>query len=227
MAALESSAAKNLRGSELLRGLEPREIDSILAQASRRKFSNRSVMTHQADNATQLLLLMKGRARYFLHTPDGKKLLLMWITPGQILGAAALAAQPSTYIVSAEAVQDSVALAWDRPTIRALARRFPRLRENIFLVAMDYLSWYAAAHAALISQTAQERLARLLLGYAPSIGRKVSGGIELRLTNEELANAANITPYTTSRLISGWCRNGAIRKLRGKILLCSPQKLFV
>jgi CRP-like cAMP-binding protein len=171
--------------------------------------------------------LWKGRARYFFDTPNGKKLNLIWITPGHTFGGTALASRPCTYLVSTEAVRDSLMLAWDRPTIRGLAQRFPQLLENVFLSALDYLSWYVAAHAALTSQTARDRLAYVVLGYAPSIGQEVSAGIELDVTNEELANAANISPYTTSRLISEWQRTGAIRKQRGKILLRSAKRLFL
>jgi hypothetical protein len=95
---------------------------------------------------------------------------------------------------------------------------------NAFHTTIDYLSWYIGTHAALTSQSARERLAHVLLGYAPSIGQKVSGGIELDVTNEELAHAANITPYTTSRVISEWHRTGAVRKHRGKILLALIRK---
>jgi len=123
-------------------------------------------------------------------------------------------------------VQDSVVLAWDGPKIRGLARRLPQLLENVFMISLDYLSWYIATHAALISRTARERLAHILLGYVPRIGREVPEGVELEVSNEELAAAANITQYTTSRLISEWQRNGAIRKQRGKILLRSPERLF-
>jgi hypothetical protein len=35
-----------------------------------------------------------------------------------------------------------------------------------------------------------------------------------------LANAANVTPFTASRLISAWQRSGAVKKSRGKLLLC-------
>jgi CRP-like cAMP-binding protein len=97
---------------------------------------------------------------------------------------------------------------------------------NAYLATMGYLSWYVGSHAALTSQTARERLAHILLGYAPIIGRKVSGGIELDLTNTELADAANINLYTASRLISEWHRTGTIRKHRGKILLRSGKRLF-
>ena len=227
MTALGLRAVDISPDNELLRGLEQQEIDLILTAARPRRFSAKSVITYQGEPADRLLLLWKGRARYFYESVDGKKLILIWITPGHILGAAALALLPSTYLVSTEAVLDSTVLVWDGPTIRDLARRFPRLMMNAYLTTIDYLSWYVGTHAALTSQTARERLAHILLGYAPSVGRKVSGGIELDVTNEELAEAANVTPSTASRLISEWHRTGAIRKHRGKILLRSGERLFL
>ena len=213
--------------NELLRGLDLPEIDLVLTKARLRRFSAKSVITYQGEPADRLLLLWKGRARYFYDVGDGEKLILLWITPGHILGAAALALPPSNYLVSTEAVRDCTVLDWDGPTIRDLARRFPRLMANAYLTTMDYVSWYAGTHAALTSQTARERLAHVLLGYAPIVGRKVSGGIELEVTNEELAEAANINLYTASRLISEWHKTGAIRKHRGKVVLRSGKRLFL
>ena len=227
MTALGLRAVDISPDNQLLRGLKKQEIDLILTAARLRRFSAKSVMTYQGEPADRLLLLWKGRARYFYDGVDGKKLILIWITPGHILGAAALALSPSSYLVSTEAVRDSTVLVWDGPTIRDLARRFPRLMMNAHLTSMDYLSWYVGTHAALTSQTARERLAHLLLGYAPSVGRKVSGGIELEVTNEELAQAANTNLYTVSRLVGEWQRIGAIRKQRGKILLRSGKRLFL
>src|SRR5215469_11021794 len=123
--------------------------------------------------------------------------------------------------------RESIVVEWNGPTIRGFARRFPQLLENAHLIDMDYVSWYVSAHAALTSPSAGERLASVLLGLARSIGQKVSGGIELDVTNLELADSAHITRYTTSRLISKWQRAGAIRKHRGKILLRSPERFFL
>jgi CRP-like cAMP-binding protein len=227
MSALEFRAADLHRSIEWLRGLEPREMDLVLASAKSHRFPGKSVITHQGDPSDNLLLLWDGRARYFLQTPNGKKGILMWITPGNIFGGAALVARPSHYLISTEAVRDCTVLVWERAKIRALAQRFPQLLENTLVIAFDYFSWYTAAHAALISQTARDRLAHILFGLAQSIGQKVSGGIEIDVTNEELADSTNITPYTTSRMISDWQRHGAIRKRRGKILLRSPERLFL
>ncbi len=227
MTALQLRAVDISPDNELLQGLEQQEIDVILTKARLRRFSAKSVITYQREPADRLLLLWKGRARYFYDGEDGKKLILLWITPGHILGAAAVALPPSTYLVSTEAVRDCTVLDWDGPTIRDLAQRFPRLMTNAYLTAMDYVSWYVDTHAALTSQTARERLAHVLLGYAPIVGRTISGGIELDVTNEELAEAANITPYTASRLISEWHKTGSIRKHRGKIVLRSGKRLFL
>ena len=212
---------------ELLRGLNPHESDLILAAARPRRFPAKSVMTYQDEPADHLLLLWKGRARYFYETPNDKKLILKWIAPGHIFGGAALLSRPCTYLVSTEAVRDSIVLEWNGSTIRGLARRFPQLLENAHCIDMEYLSWYVAAHAALTSQSARERLASVLFGLAKSVGQKVSGGVELDVTNEELANSANITQYTASRFMSEWQRSGAIRKQRGKIVLRSPERLFL
>jgi CRP-like cAMP-binding protein len=212
---------------DLLRGFKPQDIDLILAAAKLRRFPARSVMTYQDEPADHLLLLWKGRARYFFETPAGKKLILTWITPGHAFGGAALSPRASTYLLSTETVRDSIVLVWDGPTIRGLARRFPQLLENAIDCAIDYLSWYIAAHAALCSQTARQRLAGVLLGYTSRIGEKVSGGIEFDITNEELANAANITPYTASRILNEWQRTGAIRKRRGTIFVRSIERLFL
>jgi CRP-like cAMP-binding protein len=94
-------------------------------------------------------------------------------------------------------------------------------------MASDYLVWYVADHVALTCHTARQRLAQVLIRLAGVIGQKVPGGVEFDATNEELASAANITPFTASRLISEWQVNRAIVKRRGKILLRSPERLFL
>jgi CRP-like cAMP-binding protein len=213
--------------TELLWGLEQQEIDSILKAARPRRFSAKSVIKYQGEPAEQLFLLWEGRARDFFETHNGKKLNLEWITPGEVIGGAALVSRPSTYLVSSEAVLDSTVLVWDGPTIRGLIGRYHQVFENALFLALDGFSWYVATHAALTSQTARERLAHVISVCTSSIGHKIDGGIEIDVTNEELAEAANITPYTASRIINEWQRTGAIRKERGKILLRSGKGLFL
>jgi CRP-like cAMP-binding protein len=213
--------------SPLLEGLSLSAIKTILEASTPQRFPAKTIMTQQGAAAVRVYLLVKGRARYFYDTPNGKRVLLLWLTPGGVFGGAAFTPKPTAYIVSTEAVRDSTVLGWDRATMRELSRRFPALIENFLTIACEYFALYTEAHVALTSSTAPERLAHILVGLSSVIGQKSNEGIELDVTNEELANAANITPFTASRLINEWQKRGAVQKHRGKILLRSTQRLFL
>jgi CRP/FNR family transcriptional regulator, nitrogen oxide reductase regulator len=90
------------------------------------------------------------------------------------------------------------------------------LLENALLWGSNYLGWYLADRVALVCETARERLAQLLIQLAGVIGQESPEGVEFDATNGELASAANITPFTASRLSSKWQTNGAVIKRRGK-----------
>jgi CRP-like cAMP-binding protein len=213
--------------SRFLEGLGLLELETIRAAATERRYLANSVITNQGNPAEHLFLLTSGRARYFYITQDGQRTLLLWITPGEILGAAAFLSRPSDYLLSTEAVKDSAFLVWDGGTIRSLAATYPRLLENALHMVSDFMAWYLADHAALICNTARERLAQILIHLAGVIGQKVPEGVEFDVTNEELASAANITSFTTSRLLSEWQTSRAVIKRRGKIVLRSPERLLL
>jgi CRP-like cAMP-binding protein len=204
---------------QLLDGLAPQDRKRILAAAKTRRFVANSVITNQGHPADHLLLLTKGRARYFFDVERGKHILLHWLGPGDLIGGKTLLERPSAYLLSTEAVKECSVLVWNRATIRSFVAQYPILLENALSTASDYLEWYVAAHASLTCHTAEQRLASVLTSLARVIGQKVADGVELDVANEELANAANITPFTVSRLISGWQRRGSVKKSRGKLLL--------
>ena len=115
---------------------------------------------------------------------------------------------------------------WMRDVVHSLAAVYPRLSENALSIANDFLVWFLASHLSLISKTARERLAHVLVSLADGIGQQCPGGVRIDVTNEQLANTANITVFTASRLLREFQRSGAIMKSRGNILVCNPQRLF-
>jgi CRP/FNR family transcriptional regulator, nitrogen oxide reductase regulator len=220
--AADSPAHPNYR---LLEGLPRREQQIIISAATIRRFPADTIITTQGSPAERLYVLVSGCVRFFYTTPDGRKFLLIWVAPGEAFGGAAIMPARSSYLMSCETVKESQVLSWNRATMRGFAEEFPQILHNALTIAGEYVTWYMTAHIALSSHTARERLAGVLLGLARGIGVKTSEGIEIEVTNEDLANAANITPYTTSRLMSEWQKNRTIVKGRGKILLRSPAHL--
>jgi len=210
----------------LLDGLAPLAVEEIVAAATPRQFPANSVVISQGQPAGRLFLLTQGRARYFFIAEGGRKLLLHWLVPGEIFGGAALQPEPAPYIVGTEMVQDGTALVWERSSIRRLAGKYPRLLDNALPIFADYLAIYVATHVALTCHDARQRLAQLVTTIAPTIGLVTRGGIELDVTNEELADASNVTTFTVSRLLNEWQRRGALTKGRGRLLLRSPERLL-
>jgi len=212
--------------SPFLEGLTLPEIESVLALATYRKCEANSVIIDQDDPANHLYLLLTGRARFFFITESGQKIIHLWIAPGEIFGVATFMPPSTGYLVSTEAVRDSSMLAWDRNSMRSLAAKYPRLLENALSMSLHYLAAYHAAHMALICGSARERLAHVLVSLARGIGQKVVEGVELKVSNEELANEANVTLFTASRLLNEWKRKGMLLKRRGRILLRTPESLL-
>ena len=221
-----SSAAAEHWNSGLLQGLTKNQVHSILAEATLEQYSAHLVVAQQGDPAEYLFLLKTGCARLFYLTPEGRNISLRWLLPGEILGLAAILPSPSSYLVSTETVQKSSAFVWPRNTIRRLATQYPKLLDNMLPFASDHLTWFLSAHLALVSRSARERLAHVLLSLAQGIGRKVPSGVRLDITNEHLANAANITLFTASRFLSRWQRSGALEKGRGTVTVCDPNRLL-
>jgi CRP-like cAMP-binding protein len=213
--------------SRLLDGLGEEDLKVILRAAEEQRFSANSVVVNQAAAAKHLFLLTHGYARHFFITDDGGKVLLRWLVPGDITGAATLLSKPSRYQMGTEVLKDSLFLVWDRITVGHLITRYPKLLQNALSIVEVYFDWYLTAHIALTCDSARQRCASVLTNIGRAVGQKVAEGIELAITNEELASAAGITFFDASRFMSEWHRSGALAKTRGKVLLRSPDLLFL
>ncbi len=213
--------------NDFFAGLRASDREFIFAAGKARKIPANSVVTTHGTFADHLYFLMSGSMRMFYTTADGRKVLLLWVVPGELLGGASLLATRRHYLVSSETVKDSEVLVWDRATVRGFIERFPQLLDNALTIAAEYVDWYMNAHLALTCYSARERLGQVLMGLSRAIGERVPGGIEIEVTNEDLSNAANITPYTASRLMSEWQKSRIIVKRRGKVLLRSPERLLL
>src|SRR5215472_17231203 len=118
-----------------LSGLPAADLDAILSAASHRKLLAPSVILHEDDPAERIFLLTSGHGRHFVLRSDGRKVLLYWLTAGQVFGGMAMLSGPSNYLASTEVLADSCALVWDKPTIRELVSRFPILLDNALSIA--------------------------------------------------------------------------------------------
>jgi len=51
--------------------------------------------------------------------------------------------------------------------------------------------------------------------------------VEIDITNEQLSSLSDISPFTASRLLSKWERDGKLSKQRGRVTLLAPESLMI
>jgi len=210
-----------------LHDVAPSAIGAILAAARQRRYLANSIITNQGNPASHIFLVLSGGARSFFLTQGGQKLHVHWYPPGEMFGGMALVLRRTDYLVSTEALKNSHTLVWERASIRALAEQYPKLLDNALTIASDYLNIAIATQVALSCHTARQRLADALVNLASGVGRRSAENIEINIRNEELAAAASVTPFTVSRFMGEWQRNGVLAKRRGKVVLFSPERLLM
>jgi CRP-like cAMP-binding protein len=135
--------------------------------------------------------------------------------------------RPMKYMATAEATSDCELLVWEHPLIRELLSQHPVLGENALRIALGYLRNYVDRHIALATKSAEKRLAGSLLKLGEQSREVHPNGIEIRVTNDQLAALADISPFTASRVLSNWARAGTVSKKRGRVFLHAPEALMI
>ena len=178
------------------------------------------------DPATHLFLLRKGRIKYYHVMKKGDEVLLAWLLPGDAFGIGTLLKDPERHIGTAVAVDHCELLAWSRESCRSLGEVSKILAENAIRILLYYLEEVSDRLVGLTAEPAKQRLARTLIRLCRRSGQFRSNGMELEITNEHLAALANVSPFTASRHLKKWERQGIIQKLRGKIVILSAERLL-
>ncbi len=213
--------------TEFLAGIGRDHLAEVLGAAATRKIGARQIILREGTPAAHLFLLKSGRAKFYRLTRGGDEVLLSGLVPGDTFGLGTLLADSVRYMGTAETTHASELLVWDRARIRRLAQRYPRLAQNAMSIVLRYLGAHYDRLFDLVACTAPERLARVLLRIGRGTGAIVPTGVEISVTNDELAAQANVSAFTVSRNLNRWVRAGALWKSRGKVFIQSPTKLIV
>lgn len=221
------SAWAAAESSSFLTGLDQPALQTVLAAARTRRISAKDNITTGGQPASHLFLVQSGRVRFYHLTKQGDVVLLARLGPGDVFGLVALLKTKSAYMATAEATSECALLAWEHSVVRKLASRHPLLVENGLHIALGYVHTYIERHVALVTRTADERLAETLLKLGDKSGEVHSDGVEIRATNDELGALADVSPFTASRVLSRWARAGTLSKGRGRILLHAPEALMI
>jgi CRP-like cAMP-binding protein len=203
-----------------------REVSAIEKWGTTREFSQSETVVRSTEPANRFFLIKTGHVDYFIHPAVGLEVLLRRLTSSDVFGFGAFFSNPTGYFGTAIACGRSTALVWSHQLVRKIAQEHPRFVENALRIALRYFEIVLGRHAGLVANTAQERLALALVDLGSRAGHILRAGVEVLVSNEELASLADVNIYTASRTLKAWERSGALAKSYGKVLITSPERLL-
>jgi CRP-like cAMP-binding protein len=224
---MEKEVQELVRQSSLFKDIRPDVFAQVLEASVARSVEEDGFFFLQGDPATHAYVLVEGRVKMIQITPNGQQITMRIMTPGQTYGGIALLNPRAGYPATAQAVENSTALAWDTAHLRELVEREPSISLNVMGLMHGYISELQERQKALVTDRVEQRIARILLKLAAQSGKKIEDGvlIDLPLTRQDIAEMSGTTLYTVSRTLNEWERDGLLKIGRERVVIREPHGL--
>jgi CRP-like cAMP-binding protein len=159
--------------------------------------------------------------------PNGQQVNLRTIHPWQMFGALGAVRTEATYPATAQALEDSSALAIESGFLHKMLETSPHISFDMMTLMTSYIQEMQARYRELATERVEQRVANALIRLAGQTGIKSEkdAGIVLSFSRQDVAEMTGTTLYTVSRLFSEWERQGIIETGREKIKIIKPHDL--
>ncbi len=198
-----------------------------LAQRVRRRNYTRGDIVFQKDDPGEALFIVEsGSVRIHVTGAQGTDLTLAVMNPNDFFGDMSLLdGKPRS--ASASAVTDCALIVLERDHFTELVRKRPDAALAVLARVTQRLRGSDQMASDLAFLDAGGRLARRLLEIAEQSGVTREDGVLLnvRITQEELANMIGVTRESVNRNLSEFRRLGLIRNEGRKIIIRDPAGL--
>lgn len=186
-----------------------------------------SVLFAEGQQPQAIYLLSEGRAKISIGSAEGKTLVLRIAEPGDLLGVnAVLTAEP--YNATVETIERCRIEFISRQDLLKLLQRDKKACLNMAQALGQTLNRIVEhSRLLLLSQSATEKLARLLVRWCEELGKRTPQGIQINsgLTHEEMAQMICASRETVTRVLSEFKRSDILSFLNGTILVRNREAL--
>jgi CRP/FNR family cyclic AMP-dependent transcriptional regulator len=209
-------------------------LDSLFSDArglgklkASKSYPRGSVLFAEGQQPHAIYLLSEGRAKISIGSAEGKTLVLRIAQPGDLLGVnAALTDEP--YNATVETIERCQIEFISRQDLLKLLERDKKACLNMAQALGQTLSRVIEhSRLLLLSQSATEKLARLLVRWCDELGKRTPQGIQINsgLTHEEMAQMICASRETVTRVLNELKRAHIIGHFNGTILVRNRRAL--
>lgn len=193
--------------------LPPAIAEAVEQMALTTSYPTGAVLFAEDQAQRGIFIVRRGRVKLSVCGSDGRTLILRMVEPGGMLGiASAISGRP--YEATAE-IQEPAEISFLR---QGDLTRLMRQHGEIALwvtqqVSRDYNSTCREIRDLMLSDSASEKLARLLVGWLDNTAEsKQSGHVKMALTHEEIGQMIGTSRETVSRLFAGFKKQHLIQQ---------------
>lgn len=201
------------------------ELTQVLDASTLRTVEEEEYFFLQGDPAQHAYVLVKGQTKLLQSNPAGQVVNLRTIYPWQLFGALGSVREQAEYPASAQALEDSTALAIPSDFLKEMLLTRPHLSMDMMQLMTSYIQEMQSRYRELATERVEQRICRTVLRLASQSGQKVEGSIELALSREDLAEMSGTTLHTVSRVLSDWDRRGIVAAGRERVKILRPHDL--
>jgi CRP-like cAMP-binding protein len=197
-----------------LRQLNQQDAEAMIDAGQRRRFARGEPLLHAGAAGDTVVVVCEGHVRLVAYGVDGREVMLAIRGPGELIGEmAALGGQRRT--ATAVAVDDVEAGVLNAEAFRGFLRDRPDAALVLIRMLVRRLTEADRDRVDLATQDSVGRVAKRLLELSAGPGAVSSNGdgVELTITQDELASWTGATRETVSRALRlmrqlGWVATG-------------------
>lgn len=204
-----------------------RAIPGIDRVSRSRIYSRGTVVFHEGHLARGVYVLSSGRAKVSISSADGKKVIIRIARSGELLGLyAGLTGRP--FEATAEMVEGGRVDFISRQNLLGLLGSQQSFGLDLVeMFSRQYSDFVDHTRMLALSESALEKLSRLILRWGRDFGERTSEGIRVHivLTQEEIAQIIGAFRETVTRLFSALKRDQIIRVKRDDLWIRDSEAL--
>lgn len=211
----------DLLAHPLFRDMEAGLLQPVLDSISIRKVGRGTMLNSPEAPSGRLLLVLTGEIRAYDVTADGRELFLEIIPAGGFDGILSIAGRRGHFT---DALVDSTVAMIGMQALERLVEAQPKIAFNLIGMIVERLERREGHLNAMVLQTPDEQLARLLLALADNLSEPSGDRIALdrRVTHQMLADMLGLRRETVTLHLASLRRAGAIDRNGRRIELDIP-----
>ncbi|MBM5570616.1 MULTISPECIES: Crp/Fnr family transcriptional regulator [Deefgea] len=218
--------AKLLSGSSLFCQLTPSELETLAKHAHVRHFVAKQIIIEQGSRGDEMYAVVHGRLKVTRSNNDGREINLAILEGGEIFGELAML-DGAPRNASVEALEDGELLVLHRSAVDQYLAHHPHVMRSLITSLCERLRSANDLVQDTLFLPLPQRLAKVLRQLARNHGETNQDGvrIDLKMTQQDLANFVGASRESVNKQLSQWEDNGYLKMKSGYIQIIQITEL--